>query len=240
MLPQGRGMEINLTKVLTKEEWLKKKRFKKLILYIFTGILFLVVLGLSVIIINIAINRWGSNNNGKEVLKESLSNGKVIQQHYLTPNTYSRPQIKLKRINGVVVHYTANPGTSADNNRSYFEGLRTKKTAFASSHYIIGLEGEILQCIPLTEEAYASNNRNKDTVSIECCHPDETGKFNSETYDSLVALTAAICIEFKLEEKDIIRHYDVTGKLCPLYYVEHEDAWNTFKADVMRTIDEKR
>ena len=28
----------------------------------------------------------------------------------------------------------------------------------------------------------------------------------------------------------VIRHYDVKGKLCPLYYVEHPEAWEQFKA----------
>ncbi|HWT75154.1 MAG TPA: N-acetylmuramoyl-L-alanine amidase, partial [Mobilitalea sp.] len=50
---------------------------------------------------------------------------------------------------------------------------------------------------------------------------------------SLVSLTSALCETFHLKENDIIRHYDVTGKLCPLYFVEHEDAWLAFKDDVM-------
>ena len=28
----------------------------------------------------------------------------------------------------------------------------------------------------------ASNDRNGDTISIECCHPDDTGAFNTVTY----------------------------------------------------------
>ena len=38
-------------------------------------------------------------------------------------------------------------------------------------------------------------------------------------------------------EKDIIRHYDVTGKLCPKYYVEHPDAWEKLKKDAKSRID---
>ncbi|MDD3174261.1 MAG: peptidoglycan recognition family protein, partial [Herbinix sp.] len=164
---------------------------------------------------------------------QTLSNGTVIKAEYLTPNPYSRPQTRLKRIKGIVVHYTANPGSTAENNRDYFEGLADKKTTSVSSHYVIGLEGEVIQCIPLTEIAYASNDRNDDTISIECCHPDETGKFNKATYQSLVSLVSALCIEFDLTDSNIIRHYDVTGKLCPLYFVEHEDAWYAFKMEVM-------
>jgi N-acetylmuramoyl-L-alanine amidase CwlA len=178
----------------------------------------------------------GYNNDGIETIDQTLLAGLEIKEDFLTPNEYSRPQTPLKGIEGVVIHYTANPGTTAANNRSYFENLATTHTTSASSHFIVGLEGEVIQCIPLTEISYASNNRNADTVAIECCIPDETGKFNDATYASTVALTAAICVQFDLDEEDIIRHYDVTGKCCPKYFVEHEDAWRGFKEDVMQVI----
>ena len=111
----------------------------------------------------------------------------------LTVNEYSRPGIALKQVNGIVVHYTANPGTSAIENRNYFEGLKDSHVTKASSHFIIGLEGEIVQCIPCNEISYASNDRNDDTISIECCIEDETGKFNDATYDALIHLTAWLC-----------------------------------------------
>ncbi len=187
---------------------------------------------------NIKDNIFGSNREGIAVLDEVLSNGVKISGEFLTPNEYSRPQTPLKDINSIVVHYTANPGSTAINNRNYFESLATKHTTYASSHYIIGLEGEVVQCIPLNEIAFTSNNRNGDTVSIECCHEDETGKFNEKTYDTLVSLTAALCIEFDLGEEDIIRHYDVTEKLCPLYYVKHEDEWFQFRKEVMAKVAE--
>ena len=81
-------------------------------------------------------------------------------------------------------------------------------------------------------DGVCSNSRNIDTVSIECCHPDETGKFNQKTYQSMVDLCAWLCLKFDLNENDVIRHYDVTGKICPKYFVEHEDAWKQFKGDV--------
>ena len=94
------------------------------------------------------------------------------------------------------------------------------------------MDGKIVQCIPTWEVAYASNSRNADTVSIECCHPDESGMFNEKTYRSMVQLTAWLCEKFGLDENDVIRHYDVTGKNCPKYFVENEDAWEQFKLDV--------
>lgn len=147
----------------------------------------------------------------------------------LTVNEYSRPGTPLDTINGVVIHYTGNPGTTAAQNRSYFNNLADTGETYASSHFIIGMDGTIIQCVPLDEIAYCSNSRNDDTISIECCHPDESGAFTEETKESLIRLTSWLATTFHLSEEDIIRHYDVTEKLCPLYYVENEDAWLALK-----------
>ena len=122
-------------------------------------------------------------------------------------------------------------------NRNYFEGLKDSHETKVSSNFVIGLEGEIVQCVPTWEMAYASNNRNSDTISIECCHPDDTGKFNDATYKSLVQLCAWLCKKYDLTADDVIRHYDVTGKICPKYFVENEDAWVEFKADVAKALE---
>ena len=163
-----------------------------------------------------------------------------VEQDYLTVNEWSRPGTELEQIDGVVIHYVGNPGTTAHANRNYFESLSSgQEGTYASSHFIVGLEGEVIQCVPLTEVAYASNERNADTVSIEVCHPDETGEFSPVTYDRAVELTAWLCVRFELDpETDVIRHYDVTGKECPRYYVEHPEAWDAFRADVSAAIKE--
>lgn len=155
----------------------------------------------------------------------------------LTVNEYSRCGRELKKVNGIVIHYTANPGSTAKDNRDYFENLKNTHATMASSHFVIGLEGEIVQCIPSWEISYASNERNKDTISIECCHPDESGVFTKETYLSMVNLTAWLCNKFGLTSEDVIRHYDVTGKICPKYFVEDEKAWAEFKAYVQMAME---
>lgn len=159
-----------------------------------------------------------------------------VEQQFLPQNEYSRPGIAVTEVNNIVVHYVGNPGTSAAANRSYFENLATTHETYASSNFIVGLEGEVLQCVPVNEVAYCSNNRNDDTVSIEVCHPDAEGEFSEETMDSLVELTAWLCDAFGLEAEDVIRHYDVTGKECPIYYVRHPEAWEAFKEAVQEKL----
>lgn len=161
-------------------------------------------------------------------IEEYQVDGLSIQHQFLTVNPNSRSGKTLPRVNGIVIHYTANPGSTAQNNRDYFENLKITRTTSVSSHFIIGLEGEIIQCIPLNEVAYASNNRNKDTISIECCHPDESGQFNDATYQSLQKLVHALMDSYHLQSQDVIRHYDITGKICPKYFVDHEDQWQEF------------
>ena len=156
----------------------------------------------------------------------------------LEVNRYSRPGTKLKKVKNIFVHYTANKGTSAEQNRSYFANLAGTGERSASAHFIIGYDGEILQCIPLEEEAYAVKGRNDDSLSIECCYLSEDGEFTSSTRASLTELLAWLCGEYGLTTEDILRHYDAGGKKCPLYYVEHEEEWTRLKEDVAAYMEE--
>ena len=84
----------------------------------------------------------------------------VWTEDFLTVNEYSRPGDALKKVNNIFVHYTANRNTSAVQNRSYFEQLKDTHERSASAHFIIGYDGEIIQCVPLDEIAYAVVGRN--------------------------------------------------------------------------------
>ena len=156
----------------------------------------------------------------------------------LTINPYSRCGDALTTVTTLVIHYVGNAGTSAMDNREYFEDLKDTHITSASSHFIISLDGEIVQCIPLSEVAYASNDRNNDTIAIECCHPEADGKFSDATYASLVELSAFLCKSFHINPQELLRHYDVSGKLCPLYYVEHPDEWQELKDRIEARTDE--
>ena len=153
-------------------------------------------------------------------------------EDFLTVNEYSRPGDPLTEVNNIFVHYTANPGTSAAQNRSYFEQLKDNHERSASAHFIIGYNGEIIQCVPLDEIAYAVQTRNEDSISIECCYKADNGQFTQETYDSLIRLLRWLIDAYDLQPDDILRHYDCGGKKCPIYYTEHEDAWDRLKEDV--------
>lgn len=198
------------------------------------GLVFLFILLIVLIIVKIT----GGFSKYKEYSSEGIEAVKPdIDVQLLDVNPYSRPGIKTEKIKNIVIHYTANPGSTAMENRNYFNGLKDSKITKSSSNFVVGLEGEIVQCVPTWEMAYASNNRNKDSVSIEFCHPDATGKPEDATYRSLVQLTAWLCLKFDLSSDDVIRHYDITGKICPKYYVDNEDEFTALKKDIQTVIE---
>ena len=166
-----------------------------------------------------------------EVVEERVASPEIIK-NFLEINEFSRPGTELENVKSIFVHYTANPGTSAAQNRSYFSNLALTHETSASAHLIIGYDGEIVQCIPFDEQAYAVMTRNNDSISIECCYVSDDGSFTQETYDTLVHTLAWLLDKYDLTVNDILRHYDCGGKKCPIYYVEHEDAWERLLQDV--------
>lgn len=163
-----------------------------------------------------------------------------IDVQLLSINDWSRPGIKVSSIKKIVVHYLGNPETTAQENRDYFESLKNLQDTYMSANYVVGMNGEIIQCVPDGEVAWASNRANYYSISIENCHHDSSGKFTDATYWSDVHLVAYLTEKYDLGRDDIIRHYDVTGKDCPKWYVDHPDEWERFKDDVMTYREECR
>jgi N-acetylmuramoyl-L-alanine amidase CwlA len=172
-----------------------------------------------------------------------------IKEDFLTKNEYSRPMRELKDVLGIVIHYVGVPAQRAAQTVSYFESLKHgKNKIYASAHYIIDLDGSVIHCIPNNELAYhcgaekykdgicdkLGSYPNLTTLGIELCHNKDG--FTMETINSAVELASNLLKAYDLTEKDLYRHYDITGKLCPKFYVEHEDSWEAFKNAVMKKL----
>lgn len=205
---------------LRREAMLKKQKRRRRIILL-GGLILLLVIGL-------IIGQIWRAVTGSAIDLESIVSPSWIEQDFIDMDGHARDGSTISEVRDIAIHYVGNPDTTAKANRDYFN----QDGVDVSSHFIVGLEGEIVQCLPLNEKSAATNERNYNTISIEVCHPDDSGKFSDKTYASLIRLTAWLCEELKLDGNHLIRHYDVTGKLCPLYYVENEDAWKQLKADV--------
>lgn len=161
---------------------------------------------------------------------------KLIEEKYLPINSHSRVGELRIATKQIVIHYVANAGSSAENNWKYFKNSGVN----ASSNFIVGLDGEIIQCMPINEVAYHAGNKdvNYNSIGIEVCHPDADGKFSEATYRSLIKLVSWLCKKYGISRKNVIRHYDVTKKLCPLYYAgepgsEGYRRWEELRDDII-------
>ena len=116
----------------------------------------------------------------------------------------------------IILHYIGNPGTSAAANANYFANVNSQ----TSVHYIVD-DSNIIEIIPPTMKSYGTNSKehNEKGIQIEMCHPDATGKISEATLSNTVWLCQELMGAFGIT--DIIRHYDVSGKKCPKWYVEH-------------------
>lgn len=223
-----------MAKVLSKEEWKKRKKlyaYAKLGIVVLLGLLiiFVVLFGLFKVVRNL-FSKGDAAPPAAPSMKQELD----ITELFLTPNIYTRPQNKLKEVKGIVIHYVSEAGSSAVSIRNYYEGLKqnsTSKTA-QSCHFIIGLDGEIVQCIPTEEIACASGARNEDTIAITFCHAGVDGEPSAQTYESLLKLTTYLCNTYGLTKDAVLRHSDLGDQSCPKYFAEQEGKWAAFLAEV--------
>jgi N-acetylmuramoyl-L-alanine amidase CwlA len=145
-----------------------------------------------------------------------------------------------------VIHWVANPNTSARANRHYFEARKRGNLGFGSSHEIIGLKGEIIICLPETEMAYhvgakqytqeaitnLSSYPNNCTYGIEVCHRDWQGRMTRQTIITLIERLAQLCTQWDLDPtKDLYLHHDIVSwKDCPRWWVNHPHDWAALKS----------
>jgi len=175
----------------------------------------------------------------------------------LLTNKNSRPGTKITA-RGLVIHWTANKraGANAVANRNYFNN----PTTVASAHYIVD-DKQIVRCLPENEMGYhvgaksykpdalqkLSSYPNNCTIGIEMC-VNADGNFQT-TYQNTVELTADILKRYGWGVDQLWRHFDVTGKNCPAYFVSDDyarqftgltaaQAWAKFKDDVQRLLTE--
>ena len=225
---------------LTKAELRRRRRRKKKIrkYAILAGLAIILILILMLIIKLIS---WIFSGSDDGIVKK-VDDIKVTQK-LLSVNDFTRPGTALKKVEKIVIHYTGTEiGASAISRRDYYEAKKdshNESDTRESMHFIVGSEGEIVQCIPINEAAYASKGDNGRAISVEFCNVAVDGTMSSDTYVSLVKLVAYLCDEFDLTEKNVERHFDITGASCPLYFAKNPDSWTQFREDVGKALKGK-
>lgn len=159
---------------------------------------------------------------------------------------------KRNNIEYIVIHYTANDGDTAEANANYFKNNVVK----SSAHYFCD-SNNIVQSVPDDKIAYSVGGKkykntqggsfygkctNSNSLNIELCDTIKNGKydFSAKTLNNAIELVKSKMKEYNVPIEKVIRHYDVTGKVCPKPFVENEQAWNDFKNKLLHNEESQK
>jgi N-acetylmuramoyl-L-alanine amidase CwlA len=133
----------------------------------------------------------------------------------------------------IVIHYTANDGDTDENNGNYFKNNRVD----ASAHYFVD-DDSVTQSVPddyvawsVGGSKYAScastgggtfygKCANANSLNIEICDDVKNGVIypSAQTIANALELTKKLMAKYNVPASNVIRHFDVTGKICPGYW----------------------
>lgn len=168
----------------------------------------------------------------------------------LTPYNYTNGD--LSRIKYIVIHYVGALG-GAEANCKYY----ASQYIGASAHYFVGFNGEIWQSVEDKNIAWHCGAktykhpecRNTNSLGIELCVRNKGSQtdtsrdwyFEEATVREAKKLTKALMEQYGIKEDHVIRHYDVTGKICPNPYVYNhtKHTWQDFKDSLVTATEVK-
>ena len=136
----------------------------------------------------------------------------------------------------IVMHYTANNGDTARNNCDYYHRVGGLQ---ASAHYFCDEHGA-MQSVRECDTAWHCGARaywhpecrNANSIGIEMCsrkRADGSYYIKPETVANAAALAREIMQRYGIDTEHVVRHYDVTGKRCPMPWVDDPAQWAAFK-----------
>lgn len=137
----------------------------------------------------------------------------------------------------IVMHYTANNGDTAKNNCDYYHRVGGLQ---ASAHYFVDEYGA-MQSVRECDTAWHCGARaywhpecrNANSIGIEMCsrkRADGSYYIKPETVANAAALAKDIMQRYGIDTDHVVRHYDVTGKRCPMPWVDDPAQWTAFLA----------
>lgn len=161
---------------------------------------------------------------------------------------------KLSDVKYLVIHYTGNDGDTATANARYFQS----RIVEASAHFFVDDSG-VVQSVPEDYVAWSVGGKkypscvkggggkwhgkctNNNSISVELCDTKRNGKydFSEKTLENAAELCRSLMLKYGIPIENVIRHFDVVGKVCPAPFVEDEAAWKKFKERLVDEVVEK-
>ena len=155
---------------------------------------------------------------------------------FIACNTDNYRAGRTQPVRYIVMHYTANNGDTARNNCDYYHRVGGLQ---ASAHYFVDEHGA-MQSVREGDTAWHCGARaywhpecrNANSIGIEMCsrkRADGSYYIKPETVANAATVAKDIMQRYGIDTDHVLRHYDVTGKRCPMPWVDDPAQWTTFK-----------
>lgn len=148
-----------------------------------------------------------------------------------------------RNIRYIVIHYTGNSKDTAIANVKYYAGAGARQ---ASAHYFVD-DTSIYQSVQDKDRAwhcgtnksyYHAECRNTNSIGIEMCCTAGNYRVSEQTKQNAAELCAYLCKKYGVTIDRVVRHYDVTHKLCPAQMAgDVNEEWIQFKGQIQALID---
>ena len=156
---------------------------------------------------------------------------------FIACNTDNYRAGRTQPVRYIVMHYTANNGDTARNNCDYYHRVGGLQ---ASAHYFVDEYG-VMQSVREGDTAWHCGARaywhpecrNGNSIGIEMCsrkRADGSYYIKPETVANAATLAREIMQRYGIDTDHVLRHYDVTGKRCPMPWVDDPAQWAAFLA----------
>lgn len=139
----------------------------------------------------------------------------------------------------IVIHYVGAIST-AYNNSVYFKNVNRN----ASANYFVD-DNEIYRVVKDSDRAWHCGDKlkqgnggsyygkciNSNSIGIEMCCYNNNGSLDisEKTIANTIDLVKELMAKYNIPVENVIRHYDITNKICPAPLVEDESRWIDFK-----------
>src|SRR5574344_1117772 len=147
-----------------------------------------------------------------------------FKNRFINVSENTRPNENIIKVHKIILHQCPLKEKSAIFNRNYINNLQYQDNIFCSYHYIVGLDGEIINIIPEEEIALHTNILEIDnySIGIGICNSDRyENKVSKKEINSLRLLCNYLATKYNLDKKfDIIHYYDIINKRSPYFFVD--------------------
>lgn len=159
------------------------------------------------------------------------------------PTKKNRTIANNRNIKYIVIHYVG-AVSSARNNALFFQNVNRQ----ASAHYFVD-ENDIYQIVEDKDIAwhcgsneYYCGARNSNSIGIEMCCYKNNGKLDikDSVINKTIELTKQLMKKYNIPSSNVVRHYDVTHKICPEPFVSDSNRWKSFKEKLNNNISTTR